>query len=279
MTARNKVKKFRRTVRKQKSKPKLATQKAESLPQLIIQEERVPEQTNTVVTPILSVEEQPAVQPQTENMITAVENPPEEPISATSQTESQIPTLATSTPEKSDLIDTIFPAKAEEVNLAVNPPQKSPAGRILLLIAVFIAGAVIGSLTMYFVVIKPSGKAFFGEKPVPTVTPTQVLTPTEEPVDLGKYSIKVLNGSQTKGEAAKLKANLEIDGFKVLSAGNATSSAFAETMIRVKKDTDKTYLEKLKGFLAKSYVLAEIQELDGSEKTDVVIIIGSKLSP
>lgn len=273
MTARNKVKKFRRTVRKQKSKPKLAT------PQLIVQEEKVPERINTVVTPILSVEEQPAVQPQAENIVPAQENPLEKSTAISSQTESQMPTSATSTPEKSDLVDTIFPAKAEEVNLAVNPPQKSSKVRILLLVAVFIAGAIIGSLTMYYVVIKPSGKAFFGEKPVPTVTPTQVLTPTEEPIDLGRYSIKVLNGSKIKGEAAKLEVNLETDGFKVLSAGNATSSAFAETMIRVKKNTDKTYLEKLKGFLAKSYVLAEIQELDGSEKTDVVIIIGSKLSP
>lgn len=273
MTARNKVKKFRRTVRKQKPKPELTT------PQVIVQEERVSEQTNAVVAPILSIEEQPAVQPLTENVIIEVENLPEEPIGATSQAESQMSTSTTSTPEKSDLVDTIFPAKAEEVNLAENPPQKSPTVRILLLVVVFIAGAIIGSLTMYFVVIKPSGKALFGEKPVPTVTPTQVLTPTEEPIDLGKYSIKVLNGSKIKGEAAKLKTNLEADGFKVLSAGNATSSAFAETTVRVKKNTDNTFLEKLKSFLAKSYVLAEIQELDGSEKTDVVIILGSKLSP
>ncbi len=101
-------------------------------------------------------------------------------------------------------------------------------------------------------------------------------TPTPEAIDLTKFTINVLNGSETAGAASGLKSSLESEGFDVPSIGNADASTYEDTVIQAKKEVDKEYLEKLKEFLEKSYVVAKVQELDEDSQTDVVVIIGSK---
>lgn len=103
---------------------------------------------------------------------------------------------------------------------------------------------------------------------------TKAPTPTEKPVDLKAYTIKVLNGTATAGMAAKLKISLTDGGFKVNSAGNADNADFTKTEIGAKKTVDKAYLVKLKEFLAKTYDVAVITEIPSGVE-DVVVTIGS----
>ncbi len=153
-------------------------------------------------------------------------------------------------------------------------PKKKTFLTIVVMLAVFLLGMLAGGFIVY-----EKGNIFAGKKETVAEKQEQVTpspTPTEAPVDLTKYTIEVLNGSEIKGAAGKLKNSLTEEGFNVSSAGNATSSAFAKTVIRAKKEVGREYLKKLQDFLLKSYILSETQELEDTEKTDVVVIIGAE---
>lgn len=99
-------------------------------------------------------------------------------------------------------------------------------------------------------------------------------TPTSKPIDLSEYSIKVLNGTSTSGVAAKVKTDLESQGFKVQSIGNAESTDFTKTEILAKAKVDKRFVDKLKEVLSKTYNVGNPSSLASGE-ADVVIKIGS----
>lgn len=171
----------------------------------------------------------------------------------------------------------------ETVDAFIDIPdeKKKHPKNFIVLFLVFMVGTFIGaglifvyltkfSKTKSFVANKQSQSAEVNISPIPT---QEVI---ETPVDLEKYSIEVLNGSGTSGLAGKLKTNLETEGFNVLSSGNATNSSFIETIIRSKANVDKSFIEKLKSVLAKSFVVTETPDLTDTEKADVIVIIGSK---
>ncbi len=99
-------------------------------------------------------------------------------------------------------------------------------------------------------------------------------------VELSAFTIKVLNGSTTSGEAAKLQKKLVDAGFKVGSIGNADRSDYNKTQVLVKKKVDSAYMNKLKDVLKKTYMLEPDSQLpsSASEEADVVITIGSDLA-
>lgn len=112
--------------------------------------------------------------------------------------------------------------------------------------------------------------------PTPAEKPQVSPTPTPEAVDLPKYKIEVLNGNGIQGEAAKLKKQLETEKFTVSSIDTADRLNYQKTVIQAKKTVPKKFLDKLKSFLEKEYILDDIKELPDNEKSDVVVIIGSK---
>lgn len=100
-------------------------------------------------------------------------------------------------------------------------------------------------------------------------------TPTPAPaVDKTKYSIKVLNGSNIAGEAAKAKELLEAEGFTVISVGNATGQDNIDTTIAAKDDVDSEFISLLKETLGKTYTLGEVETIASNETADVVITLG-----
>lgn len=177
----------------------------------------------------------------------------------------------------------IIEQQESTVELPENEKKHSP--KFIVIFLVFILGALIGSGIAYVYLTKfskPKPIVSNGQKPSaetdisPSPTsPTQAVT--EAPKNLKKYSIAVLNGSKKSGLAGNLKTALESEGFNVLSAGNATSSSFIETVIRAKTNVDKLFLEKLKSSLEKSFVVKEASDLKDFEKADVIITIGSKI--
>jgi hypothetical protein len=109
--------------------------------------------------------------------------------------------------------------------------------------------------------------------PTPSEAPQEV-SPTNEPVDLAEFDIRVLNGTSTSGLAASLQEDLKEAGFKVVSVGNADSDDFDRTEIAAVEKVSKEFLDKLREELGKSYIVGETVKLSTGE-ADVVITIGS----
>lgn len=106
--------------------------------------------------------------------------------------------------------------------------------------------------------------------------PTKAVTPTPKEIDVSTYSIDILNGSGVAGAAAKAKTLLTDKSYNVTSTGNADTSNYAKTIIKVKKSVPSAYTEALKNLLLPTYALDTVATLADTETTDVVIIIGSQ---
>ena len=140
---------------------------------------------------------------------------------------------------------------------------------------IFIALAIVSGLLIYIEGASKSNQQ--GIIPTPTPIIAQQQSPTSTPeIDVSKYKIEVLNGSGISGEAARAKQLLEEEKFIVSSIGNADTLNYQKTIIQAKKTVSKEFLDKLKSFLEKLYVLDDVKELDESEKSHVVIIVGSE---
>lgn len=150
--------------------------------------------------------------------------------------------------------------------------------RVIVLLVVFLLGMAVGGLIVYRVDFVSSNKTASSEKAdlkeSEEVLPTS--TPTEVPVDLEKYKIEVLNGSEVKGAAGELNEELSDEGFNMLPAGNATSSSFAKTVVSAKDEVDKKFLKTLEDFLSKSYTLVVDQDLNTDSDADIVVTIGAE---
>lgn len=101
-------------------------------------------------------------------------------------------------------------------------------------------------------------------------------TPTAEEIAKNKYPIEVLNGSGIAGEAARVKALLEKEGFAISAVGNADESDIAETTIQAKSSVIKGWIDILKTTLSESLIVSEPTSLDDEESTDVIVTVGSK---
>lgn len=166
----------------------------------------------------------------------------------------------------------------ETTNTALDEEEPQTPKKLILIIVVvalaaFALGAIAGGLFMY----RQNAVAVPKEITIPKNSePSSTPVPTTAPVDLTKYKIEVLNGSDTKGAAGTLKDDLTTAGFNVASLGNATSSAFIKTVLSTKKEIDKDYFAKLQEFLQKSHALSVNQDLKEDSKTDILIIIGAE---
>ncbi len=148
-----------------------------------------------------------------------------------------------------------------------------------LLILLLIGAGVIGA-TVYFL------KYQFNEpaKPTPSPeisTPTPVATPTPTPVptisDRSGFTVRVLNGTSKTGLAGTILTKLKDAGFKTDRSGNATNSAFEQTIIRVKEGSQSTALvETVIKDLGAEFSPVSETTLKSNDKADVEVILGQK---
>lgn len=176
--------------------------------------------------------------------------------------------------------------KQEEVEVAEVKVEETSSSTIKNLIPAsigFIIGIITTSLFMYYYDLQVR-KAEQSLNATPTVTvmptPTQVASDSASLIkDLALYDITVLNGSGKGGEAGKLEKKLKSEGFAVLETGNADKSDYKKTIIKAKNKVPVSFLEKLKSYLETQFDLEEkVETLADSEKTEVVIIVGSNPS-
>lgn len=167
----------------------------------------------------------------------------------------------------------------EKENISDIKFSKKSSG-LLYFTILFVLSLVVGGLFFY---VYGTKQHLFNTAKI-SVSPTPVsnaITLTPAPAELsraelGKYNIKVLNGTDTAGLASKLKDSLTTAGFNVSGTGNADNSNYTKTVIEAKSAVEKPFLQALQTTLNKNYVLDTIKSLADSEATDLIIIIGSQ---
>lgn len=144
-----------------------------------------------------------------------------------------------------------------------------------VMLVTFVLGLVFFA-GIYYAVSHKNDLMSFINRATPTVTQAPVeVTPTEVPIDLKAYSIRVLNGTSTSGLAAKVRDELNASGFNVVSVGNADEDEFQETKISATDKVKKAYLDKLKAELGKSYRVGEVETIS-TGAADIIVTVGSE---
>ena len=158
-----------------------------------------------------------------------------------------------------------------------NQPQAPKrASKFHLLILVIIGIVVIG-FTVYIL------KGGFGDlslttksspSPSPVENPSSTPTPTPKP-DRAQYKLRVLNGSGKTGLAASVSAKLKDLGYQTDKTGNATNSAFAQTIVRVKSSLE-SFIPQIVKDLAPDFDAAGNSSLKDSDTVDIEVILGAR---
>ncbi len=152
----------------------------------------------------------------------------------------------------------------------------------LILFLIFLLGLG-GGLFYFFYYLKGDIQKLPFTTPVETkITSTpspSIALVTEIPkvaVNLSEYEIRILNGSGIAGEAGKVRALLEKEGFIVSDTANAEKYDYEETVIEAREGVKKAFIDKLASVLGQSYVVASDTASLVGENVDVIVIVGSK---
>lgn len=227
-------------------------------------ETSIPMQQAPLSSPVPPSEAQ---QPQQQSSSPQPQTPPTHPVQQTP------PAPAPSLSPSSDPLAN-FKEKLQEDSSTPIPLQKKNF-LIPILFVVLLAFVMLGGAFLYKQSVDKKTENINVVSLSPS--PTSVPTPTVEEVDLTAYEIKILNGSETAGEAGRQQENLEGEGFTVSEVGNAEESDYTETIIQAKEDVEKAFLDELKEVLEKSFKVAkDVEELPEDADSDAIVIIGSE---
>lgn len=141
-----------------------------------------------------------------------------------------------------------------------------------------LVGALVGGLITYFSAVS---NVNVSETPAPssaeqTATPEPTTDPETVSFDRSSVKVQVLNGSGISGLAGKAKTYLEGLGYEDVAVGNASTSDFETTELRLKVAV-KEYETVIKSDLEDNYELSEdIATLPSSSGFDIIIVLGKK---
>ena len=188
--------------------------------------------------------------------------------------------------------DAAFQDAAPAFNI---PSKKSPKRFIYLVIAIIIVILIFVFFSRFF-----SSSKKETQKPIPTTTvvekitptpeiskepdsdetPTPTVRPTTNPVDKAtgldrsKLNIEVQNGSGVVGAAGKVSDFLKDLGYRVGTVGNADNFDYTGVTISV-NSAISDYLELLKSDLSEKYTISlASSDLSASVSADALVIIG-----
>ena len=163
--------------------------------------------------------------------------------------------------------------------------QESSQGKnakwLWILIILIVIGAVAFAI---FRGIGPFSKLKLGgvtEETVESPTPFEFSSPSPEAspageVERSEASVRVLNGSGVTGAAAALKDFLEGKGWTVDEIGNAESSDFTNTVIKLKAGF-ANFQDTLFEDLSSDYsVEVSDDNLEATDSADIEVILGTK---
>jgi hypothetical protein len=165
----------------------------------------------------------------------------------------------------------------EKVEEEMNMPAKPQKNYMWPILFIFIIAIVL--LAGVFAYKQGMFKEIGEKSKVTTVSPTPTSAVTPSPaktIDLTKYEIEILNGSEVDGEASRQKTNLEGEGFIISSIGNADSTDYTDTIIKTKTEVSEDFIAKLKSVLGSVFTVGETESLSEDSSVPVVVIIGTK---
>lgn len=210
--------------------------------------------TSTPTQPDVSAADLPDSAPETEKQPEMEQQDTEQP---------QTPIRSEQTPKANDF----FGAPPE--------PPKGGIPKVLIAVALLVvAGGAAG-----FMFLGGPGK-FLGASVEATPTPLAEEIPFPEPspevedVDLTEFSVKVLNGTGTAGEAGKVKALLEEAGFEEIKTGNAPSDDNTITTVSAKADVPAGAVKAIENALKGTFISEAGDALAEDSDYDLVVTTG-----
>lgn len=157
----------------------------------------------------------------------------------------------------------------------VGAHKKSGSSKSIHLIILLIVGIAVIGATVYLLKGGSLNKPSPSPTSAPVVVPSPIPSPSPEVVDRSKFNIRVLNGTAKSGLAASVSARLRALGYLSDKTGNATNSAFTQTVVRVKTTATKL-LEQLIKDLQPDFSATSAGNLQDSDSVDGEVIIGAK---
>lgn len=162
------------------------------------------------------------------------------------------------------------------------PPDEAKGGIPKTLIAIALLVVAGGAAAYMFL---GGGGQFLGANteasPSPAVEetmPSPEPSPEIEDADLTEFSVRVLNGTGTAGEAGKVKALLEEAGFEEVGTGNAPSEDNTVTTISAKADVPASAIKAVENALKGSYKTEVGDTLAEDSDYDIVVTTGDSSS-
>lgn len=141
---------------------------------------------------------------------------------------------------------------------------------------IVIAAALIVVIGLIFFIFFRGDSAEDAESDLTPTPAFEEPTPTPEAtLDKEDVQIRILNGSGVAGEAGRVQAILEDEGYVIESVGNADEFDNELTDIQAKDSIPQSFLDDLEEALASEY-RTTVSELDDDAETDIVIVIGAR---
>ncbi len=149
---------------------------------------------------------------------------------------------------------------------------------VLALIGIAVVGA-----TVYLLKGNIGTPSFLQSEATPTPEPTissvvENPTPTPEPtITRADYKVRVLNGTSQSGLAGTTATKLKDLGYQIDKTGNATNSAFTQTVVRVKEGSNSAALfDLLVKDLSSDFSAVASTILKAADAADAEVILGTK---
>ncbi|OGM31857.1 hypothetical protein A2803_01060 [Candidatus Woesebacteria bacterium RIFCSPHIGHO2_01_FULL_44_21] len=169
------------------------------------------------------------------------------------------------------------PAESEPVVEKESKKMNLKLVVVITLVSSLVAAFVSGGVYVYLSSVESAKPAPETATPSPeaTANPEFTTTPEPEPVDLSKYSVRVLNGSGAIGAAGAGEDILVEAGFTVGATGNAANYNFKSTVIQAKADVPAETVSRAKEALEKADYKVEVGEaLPSSSQYAIVVTMG-----
>lgn len=157
------------------------------------------------------------------------------------------------------------------------PPEPPKGGIPKVLIAVILLVVAGGAASFMF--LGGPGK-FLGASVEATPSPFTEEIPAPEPspeaedVNLTEFSVRVLNGTGTGGEAGKVKVLLEEAGFEEIKTGNAPSEDNTVTTISAKAEVPTSAVKAIENALKGTFTTEAGDTLGEDSDYDIVVTTG-----
>lgn len=153
--------------------------------------------------------------------------------------------------------------------------QSQGGKKIHLLVLAIIGLLVIGGSVYFLKNTFKSGSPAPTPEPTSTPEPTPSPSPTPIPLDRSKFKIRVLNGTSQSGLAGTISDQLKGLGYSIDRTGNATNSAFTNSVVRT-KSASTGLGDQLVQDLGSDFNASASGTLKDSDPADGEVILGQK---